>query len=230
MVLRKWIPGSGREPDSPPAAPSPERSPSDLLEKLAALDMMDVTAGLKIAANNRELYLRSLRILRDKIPGQLQVMEALLARENLGELAIHFHGLKSSLAAVGAVALTRPAKNLERAASDGDLLYVRNYMPPFIQLLGKLGGHLHEILDEEGGCGSTKLKGDAVFLKSGLKALRQALEQYDSESVDRCLRQLVQTDFGPEIRLLLTAVKDKIELFEYEAGAEILKTAFEDFL
>ena len=231
LILRKWVLEMRPEPDSPAADQSraPSVSPSDILEKVAALDMMDVTAGLKTAANNRELYLRSLRILKDKIPGLLQLMDGLLKREELGELAIHFHGLKSSLAAVGGVALTRPAKNLEKAASDGDLLYVRNYMPPFTRLLGALGVRLREIFAEEDGSVAPKLAGDASFFKSGLKALRQALEQYDSEAVDRCLRQLQRADFGPEAGRILAAVQDKVELFEYEAGTEILKTSFADF-
>ena len=227
-VLRKWVLKSPGKPVSPAAAPPRESSPSSILEKVAALDMMDVSAGIKTAANDRELYLRSLRILKDKIPNLLQLMEELLWREDLGELSVHFHTLKGSLAAVGGVALTRLAKNLEKAASDGDLAYVRNYQPPFIRLLKKLGDHLREIFGEEEGAGSSKLKGDPSFLKSGLKALQQALEHYDSDAVERGLRRLFKSDFGPEVGHILAAVRDKIEMFEYEAGAEILRTAFED--
>lgn len=229
-MLHKWILDQREDADSLPAAPARLAQTSDILDRVAALDMMDVTVGLKTVAGNRDLYLRSLRIMKDKIPGVLQLLEELLAREDMGELSIHFHGLKSSLAAIGGMALTRLAKNLEKAALEGDPLYVRNYMPPFTRLMRKLGDCLSDIFAEDENAGLPKLKGDTSFLKSGLRALLQALEQYDCDAVDRSLRQITRTDFGPEATRIMEAVQDKIEMFEYEAGAEILKTAFEDFI
>ena len=226
-VLRKWVPG-GREFIASPAVPAEEIPvPNGLLEKVAALDMMDVTVGLKTVVGNRDLYVRSLRILKDKIPGVLHLLEELLKREDLGELAVYFHGLKSSLAAVGGVALTRLAQNLERAAASGDLVYVRDYMPPFVRLLTRLGDGLALIFNEDEGR-PPKMKGETSFLKSGLKALHHALEKHDSEAVDHSLKHLLQADFGREVERILQSVRDKIDQFEYETVAEILKTSFED--
>ncbi len=230
-ILRKWVPKRYRIETRPPAR-EPEIADvkveySGLLGRVAAaLPEISVEEGLESAAGKQSIYERSLRLLAGKIPDFAERLETLLRDSRISEIAIHVHGMKSSLASVGAAPLSRQAKDLEHAAINDDLTFCKDYLPQFILQLRDLGTKLDRILDNDNDAGVAAEKGDPDKLVADLKHLYNALEAYDAETIAAVMAPLQHLDFGPGINPLLVILKGKVDTFDYDGAKTFLAFHF----
>ncbi len=187
---------------------------------------INVIDGMETAADQQEVFERSLRLLGIKIPELCILMEKLLAERNLPELAVHVHGLKSSLASVGAGALSHQAKDVEFAAGMGDAAYCQEYLPRFVRDLQALGQKLTQAFQEGAGLKTAVRQGETAFLRDGLRGIQQALAQYDHEAIGASLTPLLGLDFGGGTNSLLGLLKDKVDTFDYEGANDFIRFHF----
>ncbi len=232
-VLAIWIPAGYRRErrPSPASAAGGDGEAGGVYDgitaRVAEWPEINVVDGMETAANQREVYERSLKLLRDKIPNLLAVLESALAERDLGALAIHAHGMKSSLASVGAGALSHLAKGLEQAARGGDLPHCQACMPGFARDLRSLERKLVRVFQEAGAAGAAVPKGSKEVLREKLAKTREALRLYDTDAIGAGLLPLLGFDFGGETNALLGILKDKVDAFDYDGAAEFIAFHFQ---
>ena len=153
-----------------------------------------------------------------------------MGEENLPELTIHVHGLKSSLASVGAVSLSQLALSLEKACTASDAKYCREKLPSFIRQLENLGRQLETVFantanDAED---SDKPAGDADGLEEGMGCFMKALALYDYEAVTECMENLRVVNYGPDAKDLLEKIQNHIDQFDYDSAGKLVVSFMEN--
>ena len=223
-ILAKWVPEELRAVRPAEEGLAPPKLPpgSPALSRLQEMEELDVKTGLELVAGQPAVYERSLKLLREKIPGLCRMLDSYLAAGNLGEFSIHIHGLKGALASVGAMSLSQAAKDLETAAAMENLDFCREFQPRFSRQLRNLGHRLGRALSETR-VEEKKNAGDPQVLRRGLEQLDEALIVYDYESIGLCLDELEAVDYGPEVGRSLRLIRKSVEAFDYEVAMERLK-------
>ena len=221
-ILYAWLPESKRilQPAAEKNAPT-DIAPGTLLEKMRAIEKIDLDIGLDAVAGQKDVYEQSLRLMNDKIPKVTRLIAELLEQENIQEFAVHVHGMKSSLATIGAMSLSRQALALEKAATEGDIGSARDLSPSFIRQLGELGRQLSEVLENKESA-TEKPRGDTDTFEKGVEELRRALAQHDHEAIGDCLLSLRSRDYGDAANTLLARLQEHADAFDYEAATEDL--------
>jgi signal transduction histidine kinase/DNA-binding response OmpR family regulator len=197
-VLRKWLPKDKRilKDEQPPA---PEAVKPDAAEAehsaviTAAMNIagLDVSAGLANVANKEKVYENSLRLLLNKIPKVSADTERYLDENNIEDFTILVHGMKTSLATVGAAELSKSALELERAGKENNIALCREKLPAFIEPLTKLGEQLGGAL---GGAPEANRQSDKHTGGEQLGVLLSKLEtaamSFDYEAIQSIINEL----------------------------------------
>ncbi len=213
----------------PPAGGTAEAPLPGFMDGLAALEELDPAVGLDAVAGRHDVYMHSLRLLRDRLPGMAEKLERLCDDGEVKNLAIAAHALKSALASVGAVALARLARNLEEASLSENLPHCRELSPPLVLRLRDLAGRLAALFkdgEEAAPAETDKARGDEASLAQDLQNLRGALERHDYECINAALAALLSLDYGRRTDDALAAIRKHVAAFEYDVAARLLDAEF----
>ncbi len=228
-ILYKWLPVSLRLGRRLAAGEAVEAETQKFIDGLKDISDLNSQLGLDNAAGQQEAYEHSLKLLCDKIPMITQLMQDLLNQGDLNELAIHVHGMKSSLAAVGAERLSGLAKDLESAARDGDRPYCDRHLSPFVTDLRQLGNRLRELLSEAARARlvkGAKTNGQTEILERGVPELVLALESFDHDAIYNSLTPLMRYNFGQRENNALLEVRNLVDVFDYAGAQAKLREVF----
>lgn len=232
QILFKWTPEDKRSFGDQQAAAKLKVSEdkedlSLLLTRAKTIDEIDITIGLESVGNQRDVYEQLLHLLNGKLPLVIKLLEDLLNQDNLQELVLHVHSLKSSLASIGAIELGEIAQGFEKAAMARDIGYCREEMPAFILRLKALSSRLQTIFSEDD---EERLVETKEFepieiddLKKQLHQLEKALKQYDFDSVSIILAEMTQGGHSSEVEEKLGLLKQSIDNFDYDDAAATVK-------
>ncbi len=231
-VLCKWLPkdlkldAPAPRGESGSEAASNEYSP--VLKLVMEISEINFVAGFDNAARHQDVYEQTLKLLNKKIPTICRLLEDLLEDKNLGDFSTHVHGMKSSLASVGAMELSRLALELEKASARSDADYCREHLPSFTSALAAMGCKLDVALQKEPASSAPAPadKETVSALLASLPELLISLEAYDYEAIVSGLGRLEGFDFGQEANTVINKVKDCVESFDYGNAAELLRTSF----
>ncbi|MCC8117120.1 MAG: response regulator, partial [Planctomycetes bacterium] len=149
-VLHRWLPDGLRVSHHirKQQAGSAREAAKSFYKRLDGIKEIDSRVGLKNAAGDYEMYEHSLKLLCDKITMITQLLLELLEQRDLNELAIHVHGMKSSLAGVGVTTLSDLATKLTNAARQEDFGYCREALPFFVEELRTMSRRLQYVFGE----------------------------------------------------------------------------------
>ena len=153
---------------------------------------LDVKKGLERFGNDVETYIGVLRSFTANIPSLLKKIEGVTVND-LADYAITVHGIKGSSRGIYAAAVANNAEILEKAAKNGDFLFVSSNNNEFIKSTEKLIIDLNKmlaIIDVE----NPKPKKDKPD-ESLLDRLLKACEGYDMDSVDEVIAELCLFDY-----------------------------------
>jgi signal transduction histidine kinase/ActR/RegA family two-component response regulator len=123
-MLLKWLPSAGSSPaaavSNTPAVES-RRTSNGAVPELAAVPGLDVAQGLATTAGDAALYRRLLELFVDTHAQDPAQLARAMAARDLGPVKTLAHGLKSSAASVGAIAVAATATALEAELRRGAL-------------------------------------------------------------------------------------------------------------
>ena len=118
------------------------------MENGAEGSLINQEAGIEICGGNREIYLQILTLMLDYEGGEKgQMLTDSYKNHDWPLFGNEVHALKSSAAGIGAVALSKAAKEMETAIDEEDFNYVENHQEAFFKLLQDTISEIHTILD-----------------------------------------------------------------------------------
>ncbi|MBR0146884.1 MAG: response regulator [Eubacterium sp.] len=149
------------QPITQPAPDAPDESPSkkDAVEPaeityegwLGQLQGMGICVedGLTYCADDESFYLEMLKGYITVAPEKTAELGNFLQEENLKEYKVLVHSLKSSSKTIGSMPLYEKALELEQAAKDGDLDFVREHHQPLMDAYHTLADAIGKVLDSK---------------------------------------------------------------------------------
>jgi signal transduction histidine kinase/DNA-binding NarL/FixJ family response regulator/HPt (histidine-containing phosphotransfer) domain-containing protein len=226
-ILDRWLPQSKHSVNKAGRIKSRQTAfYTEVIEQASKIVGLDVTVGLNNIAYKQDVYEKSLSILNSKIPEAAKQMPALLEKGNIKGFTIQIHGMKSSLASVGALDLSKLALKLEKAGNTGDEAYLRDTLPIFIQRLTKLGEQLQEIFGTNVSSEENRPHGtDELFLEL-MNQLKTALSTYSYDAVSDIASKLSALNFGEERNADIKQLLGFVEVFNYD-GLHVIVEKYE---
>ena len=223
-IIIKWVPESKQSPYKAGLVKKIETGTrySDIVQKAGRIVGLDVTVGLDNVAGNQPVFEKSLSILGAKIPEVTKLMSDKVESGDISGFTIQIHGMKSSLASLGIIDLSKTALRLEKAGRDGDISYITDTLPIFNRRLTNLGQALTEIFAAKNGASAVKQPGSEDALRDSLSELREALSNFSFDAAGDIIKRLLEQDFGGDRNDALKRLAHSVESFNYEAIAQTI--------
>ncbi len=222
-VLQRWLPAEKlRVVPAQDAALLPKPPDSPLLEQLAKVPGLNTEQGLKHSGEMAEVYEKAIRILARRLPDIVGHLEAFLAEGDIKSFGIEVHGLKGSLANLGAEELARMAAALEAHAKEYDVDFCLSYMPELAARLAGLEAQLNQILNPAGQVTTYEALGEADTLRAQVPILRNLLNAFEGDDALEILKNLARYDYGEEWNARLQKLCRMTEEFDYDGALSLL--------
>ncbi|MCR5791909.1 MAG: response regulator [Lachnospiraceae bacterium] len=101
------------------------------LPKEFAIEGLDVESGMSNCASNTELYVKTIEMILQYVPGKINALMKYWEENNLELFTIEVHALKSNTLAIGALELSERSKKLEEAGRNEDRNYIANELKEY---------------------------------------------------------------------------------------------------
>lgn len=212
-----------------------------LMETDKIADSQDITSEIKIAgidaeeiskqySNSLEDYLELLDLYCLDGKRKLTVLRELWEKRDYKNYGIEVHGLKSASANVGAMAISKSAKEQEKAVDRGDIAYVDTHAAQLLTAYEAQIEHISQFLERVHQ--STHLGEKAQIIDYGdfvreIKNALDSLENFRSKDCAHKIEEILQYQLNPEIESRLIEVQNQLKLYEDEAAEQMLRELLE---
>jgi signal transduction histidine kinase len=157
------------------------------------IEGMDMRKGLERFAGDRDTFLQILISFIANTRFLINTMRE-VTKENLAAYAINVHGVKSSCRGICAEDLGNRAEDLEMHSKAGDLAYVQEKNPSFIEDMLKLIARINNALAAGGAIQKDKMKRARPY-KEALEDLKKACEEFKIEDIDNSMCEIESFEY-----------------------------------
>ncbi|MCL2768411.1 MAG: ATP-binding protein, partial [Synergistaceae bacterium] len=144
-ILQKWIPAEKIIEAQPIIADGSEYTTDEyrvFWDKIEAIDGLDFFTGLDRVSGQRDVYEKTLKLMMLEIEKSNKNLIKFLSEEDMGNFGIEVHGIKGTLANIGAMDLSARALDLENASDKWDTAFCISNLPDFLKMLNELYAEL----------------------------------------------------------------------------------------
>jgi len=192
-----------------------------LMSRLLSNDIegIDILKGIHRFEDDAEFYVRVLRAYINSIHSVFDILKN-VNEETIGSYKINVHGIKGTSLDICATKIGERAALLEKAATAGDIAYIKEHNPNFIETVWKLVTDLEEMLarviDE-----NAKPKKDKPDVEL-LSKLLTACINYDMDGADGVMTEIEKYQYEADDGLAFW-LRENIDVVNFEETAEKLK-------
>ncbi len=202
-------------------AEEPGNMSASFLDELNKIGI-NVDVGMKYCGDT-DTYKEILKIAVDGSKNKITTIETALAEEDYMGYRIITHSLKSGAANIGAVKLSEYAKNLEYAAKDNDIEYIRENTEEFLELYKKTMAVIKKNLEKEIETGADKEKmdqEDKVYFDwtDKLKSIEYLLSELEIDEAIEIAGELLKYNVDEESKMMLEEMLEHLDRFDVEGA------------
>jgi signal transduction histidine kinase/ActR/RegA family two-component response regulator/HPt (histidine-containing phosphotransfer) domain-containing protein len=224
-ILKKWLPvekigGEIKDALHMIAEPAGPDANGGLWEELGKTGYINAEVGKNRVAGVEAIYRETLELFYGKTPRDCKALSEFIEAGDAQNFAILTHGLKSSLATIGAMGLSDAAYELEMAGKAGDIKRCGEKAPGFMEKLLDLRGKLTPVLKPDTAAGAGA--GDAKLLEETLKIVKERAENYDEAGGIKAVEELLGYDYGEKINVALKDTRTALKEFDFERAGRLL--------
>jgi CheY-like chemotaxis protein len=220
-ILDRWVPKEERE----------NMTDNKEQNQVFTIPGVDMEKGIAMTGGSMEGYFTVLSIFckdtEDRLPLLQTASTALPTADTLSEFVTQVHALKSASASIGAADVSVRAAGLETAGKAGDMAFIQENLPVFIERLAELAGGIRAWEKAREGQSPEKPAGAGgghETLMPLLHELADALKLQKANDIERILEQLMQQAFDSNVNAALGQISDEVLMVEYDRAGEILET------
>jgi CheY-like chemotaxis protein/HPt (histidine-containing phosphotransfer) domain-containing protein len=198
-ALQNWLPAEKITKEAITAL-ADETSNSELWKKIEQINGLDAKTGLDRISGQREIYEKSLKLMINEIDKCEKSLNEFLAADDMKNFSIKAHGMKGSLANIGAMELSSRAYELETASDSSrqkqcDKDFCASRLPSFLEDLKRLGSDIQAALEGENKPGVTGESGGGPVevppaLQTVFNKLTAAFEKTDFMAIDEGMQAI----------------------------------------
>lgn len=178
---------------------------------ISELSFLDVQSAVTKLGGSEAVFLEVLEEYADMHDSYVNELKNALETNNMENYIIKVHSLKSSSATVGAVQMSEHAKAHEMAGKEGRYDYIRQDYDNLIEEYETLISRI---------CSVNNVESDITEI---VQKIVSDIEDYEVDDAQESLQQMVDSDIDESIKRILCDAMDKMEDFEYEEAADILR-------
>ena len=202
--------------------PADEYSQDELICALRKIPAIDVSVGLE-AAGGRDIYEDVLRDYTDTIAPYADRIEGFYNQRDLDNYRIQVHALKSTSRMAGAVELSELARELERAADNGDQEFIQKNTARLLTMYRELRTPLREAIGSNDPAGADdKPQIEPEMLTEAFTALREAVDSFDHDLIESVMSELDNYSMPDEYADIHARLKLMVAEVAYEDIAKLL--------
>ena len=216
-ALLRWIPHNERQLPDPPDMHELTGHPDDALPEIPGVDAV---AGVQRMGGNIAAYRKLLTKFAENQADTIATIRAAWTDDQEGSVRAA-HTLKGVSGSIGASAVQQAAAKLEAALKESPADLPDELMQQTEAALTAVLEPIRALVttgDEPEVATTSELPAD---LKEQLSALRDLLEDYDTEAGDRLDTLLGQVK-GTELHIELAAIRARLDQYDFEGAAEKL--------
>ncbi|MDR0320490.1 MAG: response regulator [Treponema sp.] len=224
-MLQKWIP-SEKLLDTPQKAPVADMADEDEGEfwrQIKQIEGLDLAIGLDRVEGQKDVYEKSLKLMIREIEKSDKSLICFLMMRDMEQLCIAVHGMKSSLASIGAMELSSKALALEKASKTMDNVFCAANLPPFLDELNKLCGKLHEafsLIDHDSGTVEVPPELPHIFSR-----LIDAFEEFNLPRIETEMAALDTLPLSGSLKEEVEKIKDYVMIMDYDSATKLIQNA-----
>jgi signal transduction histidine kinase/DNA-binding NarL/FixJ family response regulator/HPt (histidine-containing phosphotransfer) domain-containing protein len=225
-ILKDWLPHEKITESIKSGAAGAETSEAEpsggFLKALGGIPEINTEIALRNFTGQAPKYKEAFEMFHKKLPDECAKMAAQLGGGDFGGFKIAIHGMKSTLAIVGAAGLSDQAAKMEAAIAKGDEAYCQAEYPAFREALMSLHERLKGAFPDAPNA-ADKPKGDPAFLRDGVQKALKAAEDFDNEALTEAVAGLLAYDYGAETNGQLESATQAANDFRIGDAQKILE-------
>ena len=214
---------TGPEQYVEPEALNEAAAESKFLTLLRGIDDIDAELGLSRFSGMEDMYQETLALLQGKLSGDCDKLMGFLDTGDLHNFSILVHGVKSSLATIGAAKLSEEAFDLEKASKDNRADYCVRHFPAFSEKLLQLRDKLIPVVDNsEEVPAQMQEEGSMDLLLENTQIALDAADNFDIDAALDALDKILSYNFDEQTISLLKNAKALLTDFDFNGAVDIL--------
>jgi CheY-like chemotaxis protein len=194
---------------------------SETWKKIEQIEGLQTATGLERFLGQRDGYEKTLKLLIKEIEKCDKNLKEFLSAEDMHNFAIEVHGMKGSLANIGAMEISALAKELEFAVKDSNIAFCASHLPPFLEQLVSFKQKLMEIFAQEENQGIIEIPPELLPI---LEKLKVAIADTDYAAIDKAIQSLDKLNESAALKDKIEQIKDAVMMLEYENALELIQT------
>jgi HPt (histidine-containing phosphotransfer) domain-containing protein len=224
QILREWLPPNK-------LADTPLKVDESLISKnegeqlfwaqINKIDGINVQTGLDIVSGQKNVYKDTLKLIIREIDKSEKNLTDFLAAGDMQNFRIEVHGVKGSLANIGALALSAQAYDLEKASGKLETHYCANHLPQLLSGLSAMGTALKKAFS------LIKTSDEPLEIPPELPAIFSemiaAFKEVDLETIDNAIENLNTLEMGATLHERIEQIKDAIITMDYDEAKDLMQ-------
>jgi signal transduction histidine kinase/CheY-like chemotaxis protein/HAMP domain-containing protein/HPt (histidine-containing phosphotransfer) domain-containing protein len=225
-MLQKWIPAEKLlyPPRKTRVADEAAEDHADKFwQKIAQIEGLDRVIGLGRVEGQKDVYQKSLQLMIGEIEKSDKSLVVFLMMRDMEQLCIAAHGMKGSLANIGAMELSSKALALENASKTTDNAFCVANLPPFLKELNKLCGKLKEAFSLI--CQNKTPVEIPPELPCIFSRLIEAFEEFNLARIETEMAALNTLPLSGLLKEEVEKIKDCVMIMDYDSARKLMQNA-----
>jgi signal transduction histidine kinase/CheY-like chemotaxis protein/HPt (histidine-containing phosphotransfer) domain-containing protein len=223
-MLGKWIPPEkllSPPPEAVAAGAIEDKEYREFWNRVGQIDGLRVSVGLDRVDGQKEVYKKTLKLMVKEIEKSNRNLNDFLAAENLYGFCTEVHGIKGSLANIGAMDLAAAALEFEAASSKKDAGFCAAKLPAFLEELAALNSGLNYAF-------AAITRSSDPFdmlpeLPPVLETLITAFDEMDLVLIDNEINRINEMKISGALKEDIEHIKDAVMIMDYDGAAEQIR-------
>jgi len=227
-IISKWIPAEkliALDPDAAEAGETDSGEDKEFWARVSKIAGLSVRTGLERVDGQRNVYEKTLKFMILEIEKSEKNLAEFLAAEKMDSFRIEVHGLKGSLANVGAMGLAEKAYDLEMESGKSDIEFCAANLQTLIDGIDALRAELQEafsILRQTSAPPEIPPEFPPIA-----ERLLEAIEDVEMIAIDREVENLTGLKPNGALKEEIEYIRDAVMMMDYDGAAERIRKLLE---
>jgi len=229
FILKKWIPAEKIISQSDLMITTDQteiEKNNKFWMNVEQIEELSVSIGLDIVSGQKDIYKKSLKLLIDEIEKCVRNLNDFLEAKDMLNFCIEAHGIKGSLANIGAMNLSANARDLEMASHQEDIIFCTENFPDFKERLNDLSFKLKEAFAEiKSSHAKIEIPPELQLI---FERLKNAFDEMNFVAIDNEIENMESLNLGDALKEETEQIKDAVLIMDYEGAKAVIQKLLSD--